>query len=215
MKKYFDEVTDRLKEKLGFVDDKELVALMDGMSTSAFSQRRRKGALPYEDYINICRDRGISIDYVIKGKPESFEAELTGGTGSNERSIWIPYHKDIQSITSDSAQFVTFPKDRYPELSESSTIHAATFTGDSMEGNILDGAMMFINMSDQTIISGKIYVIESKEGKMVKRVFIDPSDENTLLLRSDNIFYPEFKVSPEKIEVIGRVMSVYNRANLS
>ncbi|MEW5833005.1 MAG: LexA family transcriptional regulator [Campylobacterota bacterium] len=212
---YFNDVMDRLKEKLGVEEDKDIIELFDGMSASAFSQRKRKGSVPYEDIINVCRDRGISIDYVIKGKPESFEAELTGGSGSNDKSIWIPYHKDIQSINSDSSQFVTFPKDRYPELSESSTIHAASFSGDSMEGNILDGAMMFINMSDQEIASGKIYVIRSKDETMVKRIFIDPSDETTLLLRSDNIFYPEFKVSPEKIEVIGRVMSVYNRAKLA
>lgn len=212
---YFNEVMDRLKEKLGVEEDKDIIELFDGMSASAFSQRKRKGSVPYEDIINVCRDRGISIDYVIKGKPESFEAELAGGSVANDRSIWIPYHKDIQSITSDSSQFVTFPKDRYPELSESSTIHAATFSGDSMEGNILDGAMMFVNMSDQEIVSGKIYVVRSKNETMVKRVFIDPSDSNILLLRSDNIFYPEFKVSPDNIDVIGRITSVYNHAKLS
>lgn len=211
---YFEEVMDRLKEKLGVQEDKDIIELFDGMSASAYSQRKRKGSVPYEDIINVCRDRGISIDYVIKGKPESFEAELTGGTEGNDRSIWIPYHKDIASIGSDTTQYVTFPKDRYPELSESSTVHAATFTGDSMEGNILDGAMMFINMSDQEIKSGKIYVIRSNDENMVKRIFMDPSDVNTLLLRSDNIFYPEFKVPSEKIEVIGRVMSVYNRSKL-
>lgn len=210
----FDEIIQRLKDKINVEYDKDLAKIF-GMSAPAFNQRRRKGTVPYEDIVNVCRDRGISIDYIIKGVPESFEAELMNSSGSGSILYQFPYHKDIESISKDSAQFITFPKDRYHELSEPSAIHAATFTGDSMEGNILDGAMLFINMSDQTIISGKIYVIESNEGKTVKRVFIDPSDENTLLLRSDNIFYPEFKVSSEQIEVIGRVVSFYNHAKIA
>lgn len=210
----FDEIIQRLKDKIDVEYDKDLAEIF-GMSAPALNQRRRKGTVPYEDIINVCRDRGISIDYVIKGKPESFEAELTSGSGSGSILHRFPYHRNIESIREEPDHFITFPKDLYPELAQSDTTHAATFTGDSMEGNILDGALIFVDISDQAINSGKIYVIRSKNENSVKRVFIDPSDTNLILLRSDNIFYPEFKVSPEHIEVIGRVVSVYNHAKIA
>lgn len=228
MKPSYDDIMARFKKKMNFVHDSE-VAKHFAMSTAALSERKRRGAIPYEYIIDSCRENGISLDYVIKGRNELFSgsvmAENELSSIDAENMIVIPYFKDIRTAagfgcTNDESSeedisYIILPRDGYPELARSShRLHAITVHGDSMEGNILDGAIVLVDLGDKGSESGKIYVINTGGEVYVKRLFADPSDPSSILLRSDNIYYPEFKIDRESFEVIGRVVFVYNRAKL-
>lgn len=224
----FSEVIDRLKSKLNFTEDKELAELM-GISQPAFSERRKRGALPYEMIINICRKHSISSDYIFTGHSEFFDGSITtAGELPNinpDTMIVIPYYQDIRCAagsgcindesSEDEISYIILPRDGYPELQRSSHhLHAITAQGDSMEGTIHDGAILLVDFTDKGFESGKIYVVNSGGEVLVKRIFIDPSNPESVILKSDNIYYPQFNILKENIEVIGRVVFVYNRAKL-
>lgn len=224
----YNEIMGRFKTKLGFKNDNEIAALFK-MSTAALSERKKRGAIPFEQIIEVCRKRGISMDYLITGRAEEFNGQIIYECDRSdideEKMIVVPYFQDIRCAagigcindesSTDEISYIVLPRDGYPELSRSQhRFHAVTAHGDSMEGNIMDGAILLVDLGDKGSESGKIYVVNTGGEVLVKRVFTDPSDPSFLLLRSDNIYYPQFRVDRESIEVIGRVVFVYNRAKL-
>lgn len=224
----FSEVIGRLKQKLGYTDDKQLSDLM-GISQATFSERRKRESIPYERIIEICRKQNISMDYLLTGRAEEFNGQIMQEGDLNgideEEMIVVPYFKDIRcaagvGCTNDESSetdisYIVLPRDGYPELSRSSHhLHAITAHGDSMEGNIMDGAILLVDFGDKGSESGKIYVVNSAGEVMVKRLFNDPSDKEKIILQSDNIYYPKFTLNRNDVDVIGRVVFVYNRAKL-
>lgn len=56
---------------------------------------------------------------------------------------------------------------------------------------------------------GKVYVIDSSQGVLVKRVFEDPQDKDNILLTSDNKEnYPPFSIPKEDIIAVSMVLGV-------
>jgi len=78
----------------------------------------------------------------------------------------------------------------------------------------MDGAILLVDFGDKGSESGKIYVVNSSGEVMVKRLFNDPSDKEKIILQSDNIYYQKFTLDRNEVDVIGRVVFVYNRAKL-
>jgi SOS-response transcriptional repressor LexA len=224
----YEEIMGRLKLKLGFTEDQQLAKLF-GFTTAAMSSRKRNNSIPYEYIIKVCKERGISIDYIIKGRSEIFDGEMIDEHDlpniNQDKMMIIPYFKNILCaagvgcINDDNSEseisYIVLPRDGYPELSRSSHhLHAITAHGDSMEGNIMDGAILLVDFGDKGSESGKIYVVNSGGEVMVKRLFNDPSNKEKIILQSDNIYYPKFTLNKNDIEVVGRVVFVYNRAKL-
>jgi phage repressor protein C with HTH and peptisase S24 domain len=224
----FEEVMQRLKNKLGLESDASIARILN-MTPPAYTERKRRESLPYEQIIDICRKRGISIDYLITGKTEEFSGQIIyeceRSDVDEDEMIVVPYFKDIRAaagagcLNDDSSEgdisYIVLPRDGYPELSRASEhLHAITAHGDSMEGNIYDGAILLVDFGDKGSESGKIYVVNAGGEVMVKRLFNDPSNADKILLQSDNIYYPKFTLDRSEVDVVGRVVFVYNRAKL-
>ncbi len=224
MKLIFSEVMDRLKDELGFTEDQQMAKHMK-MSNAAYSERKTRDSLPYEKIINICRDRGISSDYIFTGIRGELNGKIIHTLDQSDfdetKMIVVPYFENIKSIPTvstdqpDNLSYIILPKLDHPELlSEGYTLNAVSINDDSMEGTILNGGILLFDINDHGMESGKIYVIQSGSEKMLKRIFNDPSTPDKVLLKSDNIYYPPFDVNRNEVEVIGRVVVIYNRAKL-
>jgi len=224
----YKDFMDRLKTKLEVTSDAQLAKLL-GFSAPALVERNRRESIPYDAVVDICRKRGISIDYLVTGNAEEFSGhviyECERSDVDEETMMIIPYFKDIRcavgaGCTNDdngisNISYIVLPRDGYPELSNSGRhLHAFTAHGDSMEGNIYDGAIVLVDFGDKGYESGRIYVVSAGDEVMVKRLFIDPSDPEKLILQSDNIYYPKFTLDRNEVSVDGRVFLVYNRAKL-
>lgn len=218
----------RLKDKLGTTSDAQLARLL-GLTPPALTERNRRESIPYDAAVEICRKRGISMDYLITGRSEEFNGQIIyecdRSDVNEDEMIVVPYFKDIicaagsgcnnDESSEQEISYIVLPRDGYPELARSAHyLHAITAHGDSMEGNIMDGAILLVDFGDKGSESGKIYVVNSGGEVMVKRLFNDPSNQKKLILQSDNIYYPKFTVDRENVDVIGRVVFVYNRAKL-
>jgi SOS-response transcriptional repressor LexA len=224
----FEHVMQRLKDKIGLDSDAAMSRLLK-MTPPAYTERKRRESIPYDQIVGLCRDRGISMDYLITGHAEEFSGTVVPiydiENIDESDMIIIPYFKDIRAAAGagctndDSSEsdisYIVLPRDGYPELSRSAHhLHAITAHGDSMEGNIYDGAILLVDFADHGSESGKIYVVNAGGEVMVKRLFNDPSSPEKLILQSDNIYYPKFTLDREEVNVLGRVVFVYNRAKL-
>jgi hypothetical protein len=64
---YFDEVFNRLKEKLKFKSDKEMYDYM-GIIQGTFTNWRRRNKIPYKEINSICIKEKLDLNYIINGK---------------------------------------------------------------------------------------------------------------------------------------------------
>ena len=62
--------------------------------------------------------------------------------------------------------------------------------------------------SNAWIDFGEAYVIDGQQGVMIKRIFTDPSDADTLVCRSDNPEVPQFSVSKAEVRSLSKVIGV-------
>lgn len=91
---------------------------------------------------------------------------------------------------------------------------AMTSRGDSMADRILDGDSLLVDTSQTEVRDGRVYALwyagdGGDGGERVKRLYTLP--DSGLLIRSDNVKYPEIRLAPEhatSVRVIGRVMAL-------
>ena len=85
----------------------------------------------------------------------------------------------------------------------SSSTEAIKCQGDSMSPALNDGDVMFIDRCDTDIKEGEVYIVRCSDELYVKRLFKMPGK---LIARSDNVSYPEFPISLDECEILGRVV---------
>ncbi|MDR1911607.1 MAG: helix-turn-helix domain containing protein [Helicobacteraceae bacterium] len=71
----FKKITQKLKNRLSFVTDKELYEAL-GMTKSRFNGRKGLNSIPYEEIIILCIKRDISLDWL-------FDNKITDGAGAS------------------------------------------------------------------------------------------------------------------------------------
>ncbi|MDN7558197.1 S24 family peptidase [Burkholderia orbicola] len=92
--------------------------------------------------------------------------------------------------------------------------HAATMVaeGFSMSPRIEDGDSLVVNYKDQSIISGKVYVLTFAHELFIKRLFRTPTGGIRIVSdNQDKARYPDWEVAPEELDnlvVIARVVGV-------
>jgi phage repressor protein C with HTH and peptisase S24 domain len=82
-------------------------------------------------------------------------------------------------------------------------LSAIIVAGDSMEPTLRDGDEILVDRSPQTWRDG-IHVVRVSDALLVKR--LDTGRPGTLALVSDNPAYRVIELSPEEVQVIGRVV---------
>ncbi|RXJ82633.1 helix-turn-helix domain-containing protein [Arcobacter sp. F2176] len=64
---YFDEVFNRLKEKLNIKTDKEMYEYM-GIIQGTFTNWRRREKIPYKEINSICIIEKLDLNYILNGE---------------------------------------------------------------------------------------------------------------------------------------------------
>lgn len=81
--------------------------------------------------------------------------------------------------------------------------------GDSMYPRYLNGEILAVKtIKDPTFFQwGKVYVLSTKHGGIVKKLFPDPDDENAIVCHSENSgMYPDYKITKDDIFNVGVVI---------
>lgn len=132
-------------------------------------------------------------------------------------NISLPYYNDIKvsagtgCIAAESKkEYIKIPKIFLPN--NYSSLEALTVHGDSMESTFFDNDLIIIDVDKKELLNGKIFIVMYEDELYVKRVFKMP--QNKIILKSDNLYYPDIEVISDNFKIIGQVIKALNFKNL-
>lgn len=224
----YADVMDRFKNKMGIKSDADVCRLF-GISTAALSDRKRRGAIPFESIIENCIKNGVSTDYIFTGKSDEMTGQILYECDmskvDHDKMIAIPYIDtlaDIQHIipneshmTDLAPNMIVMSRSEHELINKlENKLYAVHINDASMDDTIINGALMLVDFTDKGSQSGRIYVVDVNGEILVRRLFKDPSIGNMTMMSSDNKNFPEQKVDNENFEVWGRVVLSYNKPKI-
>lgn len=153
----------------------------------------------------------ITEDWLLTGDGEMKKAEIII-TQDIVTKKSVPFYNSAVSAGRSIAEFVGKDKpDGYLYLPGADIAeNILPVIGFSMKPEIIDGSLIGVRLmyNWETLNTERIYLIITREERMVKRIEHDPDDETILWCVSTN--YPKFKIYKEDIIEIHRVCFVYN-----
>lgn len=209
LKTILPKMKDILSKELGDrkVFDKDVADAL-GINHLTFATMKNRGRIPYEEVLNFCAKRKISINWLFYDQAtRSLEAET-------EKYANVRYFGDIYASAgggafnydaeSDTLMLDQQMVERLGGERELKNIDSINVLGDSMEPTFRDGDIIFINRRQDDIRKGGVFVVTTPIGLFVKRLSL--RSDGTLDLISDNPHYGVESVPMENVEVIGKVV---------
>lgn len=147
---------------------------------------------------------GFNVEYLLTGKG-TLLADDSADTGDDHTVPLFPFSvragaslNDIsEGMTDAQCERITSPV-RGAEL-------ATEVVGDSMAPAFPAGARVLLARVRDTIAWGEVYVLDTTDGQMLKRIM--PTDsEDVWELRSDNPAYPPFRIRTRCVRGVWRVL---------
>lgn len=189
--------------------DKDIAASL-GISKEHYSRLKKGNKVPLESIISFCAKENIVINYILFGQiPDSLEK-------ATDNIISVKYFKNINSSAGGGA--LNYEED-YEKLfidddivkllggeKNLKNIEAINVLGDSMEPILKDKSIIFLDRSKTEIEDEEIYVVNTQQGILVKRIKV--KKYNFLDLISDNKLYSNESVLSTDITVVGKVVGL-------
>lgn len=199
------QIIDKLKDVLSLeLGDKKVfdkdVAHALGLSKESLSHLKRRNRIPYEAIVSFCAKRAISINWILCDQLPSSLEEKT------ERYVRIKYFKELRTSAGGGAfneeEGFEYLNIYYEELNtlshfKAEHLHAIEVMGDSMEPTLKNADILLCDTTRTLLEDGKVYVIQTPDGLLVKRVCVI---ENGIVLRSDNSLYEPLYFVQEALE---------------
>jgi DNA-binding Xre family transcriptional regulator len=211
--KSFVEVVETIKDIISEdipgkrVFDKDVAALL-GISQMNFATMKKRDKIPFEELLDFCAKKSIAINWILYGQsPESL-------VENTNRFYMVRYYNDVSASAgggalNDTLNFedIVIEGNFVTHLGgerELKNIEAINVSGDSMEPTFSYGDIVFINRSKQNLSRGGIFTINTEHGLFIKR--LQQRIDGNIDIISDNKDYPTQVVSPNELEMIGRVV---------
>ncbi|SFV50262.1 putative phage repressor [hydrothermal vent metagenome] len=190
--------------------DKDVAEVL-GISRMNFASLKKRNRIPFNELLDFCAKRSISINWLLYGQSPESLVEATN------RYYKIKYFCDVSASAgggadgdAENVEELTLPESFVEYLGgekELKNIEALKVSGDSMEPTFSYDDTIFINRTKRDIQRGGIFVLRTEGGLFIKRVL--PRVDGKVDIISDNDIYPVQTVQKEDIEVVGRVMAKF------
>ena len=203
-----DNLKDVLSQELGNkkVYDKDVANAL-GISSQSLAQLKRRNSIPYEAIVYFCAKQSVSINWILFDQlPTSLEAKT-------ESFARIKYFKELHTSAGGGAwnddegfEYLKISCEGLNTLShlKAEHLHAIEVVGDSMEPTLKNADILLCDTSRTVLEDEKVYVIQTPDGLLVKRVVMM---DNGIVLRSDNSLYEPLYFKGDAIEGL-RVVSM-------
>ncbi|HIP59173.1 MAG TPA: LexA family transcriptional regulator [Campylobacterales bacterium] len=189
------------------VFDKDVADVL-GINQLTFATMKNRGKIPYEEILNFCAEKKISINWLFYGQAtRSLEAQT-------EKYANVRYFGDIYASAGGGAfnyeaehEFISLDPHMIGKLGgerEMKNIDSINVLGDSMEPTFKDGDIIFMNRTQDDIRKGGVFVVSTPTGLFVKRLSL--KSDGTLDLISDNVHYSVESVDAGSVEIVGKVV---------
>lgn len=213
LKDLLPKIKDIISKELGDrkVYDKDVALALD-INQPTFTTMKNRGKIPYNEILDFCAQRKISINWLFYDQiTKSLEEET-------EKYANVRYFSDIYASAGGGALNYN---DKHEDLilddhiiqkiggkSEIKNIDSLNVLGDSMEPTFRDGDIVFLNRTLNDIHKGGIFVISTPIGLFVKRLRL--KIDGTLEMISDNPSYTTEIVDASSVEIVGKVVGSVN-----
>ena len=158
----------------------------------------------------------ISLEWLVTGQGEMLKTNIPIAKQTNNPNEGIPLIPveaiaGIPSIDEIGVTFADCKKYVVPEFESKGADYMIRVSGSSMYPKYSNGDILACKYIRDVLFLqwGKIYVIDSSQGALVKRVFQDENNPDNLILVSDNKEnYPPFAFPKSDIRSISIVVGV-------
>lgn len=158
----------------------------------------------------------INRDWLVYGEGEMFKSEASH---ESQQDGGLPHGLPLIPISvvagfsgTDNGGITLNDCTLYdvPEFAQAKADFLIRVSGSSMYPKYSSGDVLACRkINEITFIQwGKVYVIDSRQGQMVKRLMPAEGDDDNLMCVSDNDKYPPFKLSKSEIRSLSIVVGV-------
>ena len=213
--KNFLEIVEEIKNVVSSEDngkkifDKDIADAL-GVSQMNFATMKKRNKIPFSELLDFCATKSISINWLLYGQsPESL-------VDATNKFFMIRYFSDISASAgggagddmAEAVEELEIPHEFALMLGgerELRNIEAINVSGDSMEPTFSYNDIVFINRTKTDYQRGGIFTIRTEAGLFIKRLVRRIDGKIDII--SDNDIYPTQTLTPNEIEVVGRVVS--------
>ncbi|PHQ55900.1 MAG: phage repressor protein [Sulfurimonas sp.] len=190
------------------VFDKDVADVL-GISQMNFATMKKRNKIPFTELLDFCAKKAISINWLLYGQSPESLVEATN------KFYMVKYLSDVNASAGGGSdeQYEEIEELEIPEHfmfmlggeRELKNIEAINVSGDSMEPTFSYNDIVFINRSKTDLNHGGIFTIRTEAGLFIKR--IQTRIDGQIDVISDNSVYSTQTLSPNEVEVLGRVVS--------
>lgn len=204
-----EKIKDILSQELGNkkIFDKD-IAIVLGISYDNFRKQKARSSIPYYEIMSFLAKRNISINWFFFNQlPESL-------IENTSNYILIRYQKNV--IASAGGGAINYEINTEPLIIDKQLLDHINSSykyteiikvfGESMEPDIKDGSLVFVDKSKKEIDNKSIYLVNTKDGVFIKRLILK---DNEYYMQSINAIYNNMKI--EEFDIIGRIKGILIR----
>jgi phage repressor protein C with HTH and peptisase S24 domain len=219
----FDLVMSRFAKAVGLGSDKAIAECL-GISPTAYSNRKQRGSIPYDELIEYLYSHNMDIEHMLSPSTAPYKtispsnplSYKHGNYESDEFSAVPRYNVQVAAGhgaingAEEQLQPLAFRRDWLAtrHLSPDMLV-IVDVSGNSMEPYLKDGDMVLVDRSQTTVTSGKTYVLRIDGHLLVKNLQLLP--QGMVQVCSFNAGFAPYQVdlSNEALDmaVIGRVVA--------
>ena len=211
------EIIEKIKDilssdgKNGKVFDKDVATSLE-ISQANFATMKNRGKIPYENILNFCALKKISINWLLYNQDPGSLVDSTD-------KYWIKYFPSV-SVSAGGGAFEN--EDNFESLDvppyfidmlggkeNLKNIEAINVTGDSMEPTLNNENIVFLDRAKDNLSREGVYAFTTNHGLFVKR--IQKRADGKLDIISDNKDYPVQVLIPSELNILGKVVGSFGK----
>ncbi len=195
-----------LEKKGKKVFDKDVADAL-AIPQTTFATMKKRNSIPFKEILEYCANKKLSINWLFFDQAIEMLAEET------DRFFQVHYFADIRASAGggafnfdDDYEVLSIDKTIMSNITASSNevLEAINVDGESMEPTLQDGSIVFIDRNQTNINKDGIFVASTTAGLFIKR--IRQRADGMIELISDNKAYSPEMITPDEVEIVGRVV---------
>ncbi len=189
--------------------DKDVASALE-ISQANFATMKTRNKIPYNNVLDFCAIKKISINWLLYGQDPSSLVDSTD-------KYWIRYYPGIamsagggSSLEAEDFEQLDIP-DYFVKMMGGKdmvkTLEAINVTGESMEPALNDGDIIFVDTAKNNYSKDGIYAIYTEDGLLVKRIQKRADGKYDII--SDNNVFSNQIIEKYELTIYGKVISSF------
>jgi phage repressor protein C with HTH and peptisase S24 domain len=186
--------------------DKDVAHVLN-IPQSTFATMKKRNSIPYEEILEFCALRKISVNWLFFDQAVDMLKEET------EKFFHVRYFSDIRASAGGGAEvfdenYETITIDEKVMRNMvglgNTDLEAINVDGESMEPTLKDGSIVFVDRTQTNINKEGIFIASTTAGLFIKR--IRQRADGMIELISDNKNYSPEVLAPDEVSIVGKVV---------